>query len=141
MKSKWIGIGCVALIATALLFAPLQAAVPKPKKGPAKVVWDEPFAKTTLPGGGTTVLSAVFTPSKDLTDIAFIMTPSIKKVLTVAPAGLASAPTGLPVPITLTVVFPAQPECMNYNGNLWVTVKGKKLNKPLHLRFKVLRSE
>ena len=91
--------------------------------------------------GGTAVLNAVFTPNKDLTDVAFVMTPSIKAVLTVAPSGLPSAPAGMPVPVVLTVVFPAQPECVNFNGNLWVTVKGKKVNKPLHLRFKVQKAE
>jgi hypothetical protein len=141
MHRKSIVIGCAALIAAALIVAPLQAAGAKPKKGPAKVVWDQPFAKTTLAPGGTAVLNAVFTPNKDLTDVAFVMTPSIKAVLTVAPATLAAAPAGMPVPIVLTVVFPAQPECMNFNGNLWVTVKGKKVNKPLHLRFKVLKAE
>ncbi|MBN2206608.1 MAG: hypothetical protein JW742_04325 [Candidatus Aminicenantes bacterium] len=142
MNSKRIIVGCVVLITAALVVAPLQAQQgPKPKKGPAKVAWDEPFAKTALPPGGTAVLNAVFAPTKDLADISFFLTPSIKNVLTVAPASLAAAPAGMPVPVVLTVVFPAAPECMNFNGNLWVTAKGKKVGKPLHLRFKVLKSE
>jgi len=139
MKRNWIGIGCFVLIATALMIAPLQADGPKPKKGPAKVSWDQPFAKATIAPGGTTVLNAAFTATKDLTEVGFAMTPSIKNVLTVTPAGLPSVVAGTPVPITLTVLIPADPECRNFNGNLWVTVRGKKINKPLHLRFKVQR--
>jgi len=139
MNRKWITIGCIVFVCAALLSAPLLAAGDKPKKGPAKVVWDTPFAKAAIAPGGTTAMNAIFTANKNLTEVGFAVSPSIKNVLTVAPAGLPAVAAGTPVPITLTVLIPADPECRNFNGNLWVTVKGKKVNKPLHLRFKVQR--
>ncbi|MCJ7589691.1 MAG: hypothetical protein MUQ00_17630 [Candidatus Aminicenantes bacterium] len=141
MNRKWITIGCIVLVGAALLSAPLLAADDKPKKGPAKVVWDQPFAKAAIAPGGTAALNAVFTANKDLTEVGFAVSPSIKNVLTVTPTGLPSVAAGTPVPITLTVLIPADPECRNFNGNLWVTVRGKKINKPLHLRFKVKRAD
>jgi hypothetical protein len=139
MNRKRIAIGCIVLVGAALLSAPLLAADDKPKKGPAKVVWDKPFAKAAIAPGGTAALNAVFTANKNLTEVGFAVSPSIKNVLTVTPTGLPSVAEGTPVPITLTVLIPADPECRNFNGNLWVTVRGKKINKPLHLRFKVQR--
>jgi hypothetical protein len=137
MNRKWILVGCVLLISAALLRAPLLAADSKPKKGPAKVSWDQPFTKAVIAPGGTAALNAVFTATKDLTEVGFAMTPSIKNVLTVTPAVLPSAAAGTPVPIMLAVVIPAKPGPRNFNGNLWVTVRGKKINRPLHLRFKI----
>ena len=139
MSNRWIRVGCLVLALVVLMSSALSTAGVKPKKGPARAAWDQPFVKTAVAPGATGVLNAVFTPTKDLTDVGFALTPSVKNVLTVAPAGFPAIAAGTPTPIVLTVVMPATPKRVNYNGNLWVTVKGKKINRPLHLRFKVLK--
>jgi hypothetical protein len=139
MSNRWIRVGCIILALVVLMSSAVSVAGVKPKKGPAKAAWDQPFAKAAIAPGATDVLNAVFTPTKDLTDVGFALTPSVKNVLTVAPAGFPAIAAGTPTPITLTLVIPATSKRVNYNGNLWVTVKGKKINRPLHLRFKVLK--
>jgi hypothetical protein len=128
-----LSITLIILLAMAFIISP---AVAKGKQ-PRRIIWSQDSVAAPIAPGVTFSTTVTFTATRDLSNVTFCWTPSVGNILTVQPSVINSITSGTSTMLALQIIIPADMKRRNYNGNLWVLSNGKKLNKPLHLRFKI----
>ncbi len=107
---------------------------------PAKVKWSQhPITATVAPGASYST-TVTFTSTRDLSNVALRLTPSLKGTTVVSPTTFATITAGIPYTVEIYVTMPVSPTQNAYNGVLTVRKGHKTFANPLQLRFKVDRS-